>query len=72
MVLQSLFIGYCSSDFIYRNVKDMTELEKQEREIEHSCINGAFLDELEPDRGNINTEIMEDCTIACQLLTWGR
>lgn len=50
----------------------MTELEKQEREIEHSCINGAFLDELEPDRGNINTEIMEDCTIACQLLTWGR
>lgn len=24
----------------------------------------------EPDRGNINTEIMEDCTIARQLLTW--
>ena len=30
MVLQSLFIGYCSSNFIYRSVKDMTELEKQE------------------------------------------
>lgn len=45
---------------------------RQEREINHSCINGVFLDELEPDRGNINTEIMEDCTIACQLLTWGR
>ena len=45
---------------------------KQEREIGHSCINGVFLDELDPDRGNINTEIMEDCTIACQLLTWGK
>lgn len=45
---------------------------RQEREIGHSCINGVFLDELEPDRGNINTEIMEDCTIACQLLTWGK
>ena len=45
---------------------------KQEREIGHSCINGVFLDELDPDRGNINTEVMEDCTIACQLLTWGK
>lgn len=50
----------------------MTDIEKQKREIGHSCINGVFLDELEPDRGNINTEIMEDCTIACQLLTWGK
>lgn len=45
---------------------------KQEREIGHSCINGVFLDELEPDRGNVNTEVMEDCTIACQLLTWNK
>ena len=45
---------------------------RQEREIGHSCINGVFLDELEPSRGNINTEIIEDCTIACQLLTWDR
>lgn len=45
---------------------------RQEREIGHSCINGVFLDELEPNRGNVNTEIMEDCTIACQLLTWGK
>ncbi len=44
---------------------------KQEREIGHSCINGVFLDELDPNRGNIEEEIMEDCTIACQLLTWG-
>lgn len=30
MVLQNLFIGYCSSGFIYRSVKDMTDIEKQE------------------------------------------
>ena len=42
---------------------------KQERMIGHSCIKGTFLDELDPNRGNINTEIMEDCGITCQLLT---
>ena len=45
---------------------------KQEREIGHSCINGVFLDELDPTRGNINDEVMEDCTIAGQLLTWDK
>ena len=30
------------------------------------------LDELDPTRGNINDEVMEDCTIACQLLTWNK
>jgi len=39
----------------------------QEREIGASCINGVYLDELEPSRGNMNTEIFKDCTIACQL-----
>lgn len=43
---------------------------RQEREIGHSCIKGVFLDELEPGRGRIDLEVMEDCTIACQLLTW--
>lgn len=43
---------------------------KQERMIGHSCIKGVFLDELGPERGDMNTEIMEDCTISCQLLTW--
>lgn len=42
---------------------------KEERMVGHSCINGVFLDELAPDRGRIDQEIMEDCTIACQLLT---
>lgn len=41
---------------------------KQEREIGHSCIKGVFLDELALDRGKMDIEIMEDCTIACQLL----
>lgn len=41
---------------------------RQEREIGHSCIKGVFLDELDPERGRKNIEIMEDCTIACQLL----
>ena len=39
-----------------------------EREIGHSCIKGVFLDELEPDRGNMNEEVMEDCNIICQLM----
>lgn len=41
---------------------------KQEREIGHSCIKGVFLDELEPGRGRMDMEVMDDCTIACQLL----
>jgi lysophospholipase len=41
---------------------------KQERIIGHSCINGVFLDELEPDRGNMNQEVMSDCDISCQLM----
>ena len=44
---------------------------KLERKIGHSCINGVFLDELEPDRGNLDMEVMEDCTIACRLLSQG-
>lgn len=41
---------------------------KQERIIGRSCIKGVFLDELDPNRGRMETEIMEDCSIACQLL----
>ena len=40
---------------------------KLEREIGHSCINGVYLDELEPHRGNITDEIMDDCSILCEL-----
>lgn len=40
---------------------------KQEREIGHSCINGVFLDELEPGRGR-NEIIVPDCSLACMLV----
>lgn len=42
---------------------------KLEREVGHSCINGVYLDELEPDRGRMENEIMPDCSIMCWLAT---
>ena len=41
---------------------------KIEREIGHSYINGVFLDELDPNRGNILKEIMPACGINCEML----
>lgn len=41
---------------------------EQERIVGGSCINGIYLDELEPNRGHILKEIMPDCGIACELL----
>lgn len=38
---------------------------REEREIGHSCIRGVFLDELEPWRGDMNTEIFPACSLAC-------
>ena len=40
---------------------------KLEREIGHSCLNGVFLDELEPNRGKMEDEISTDCGIMCYL-----
>lgn len=40
---------------------------KLEREIGHSCIRGVFLDELDPNRGRADQEIMPDCGILCYL-----
>ena len=44
---------------------------KMEREIGHSILHDEkgpiFLDELDPDAGRMSEEIMEDCTIFCQL-----
>lgn len=47
----------------------------QEREIGHTCLTEAkngkkvplYLDELDPDRGRIEDEVMEDCSFLCQL-----
>lgn len=38
-----------------------------EREVGASCIKGIYLDELEPDRGRLQEEVMEECSIICQL-----
>jgi len=40
---------------------------KLERLIGASCINGTYVDELEPTRGRFEDEIQEDCNIICQL-----
>jgi hypothetical protein len=40
---------------------------KLEREIGHSCLNGVFLDELDPNRGKMEDEISTDCGIMCYL-----
>lgn len=40
---------------------------EEERIIGHSCINGVFLDELDPNAGRNEKEIMEDCSIICEL-----
>ena len=38
-----------------------------EREIGASCINGIFLDELDPGRGNFATEPKIECSLLCEL-----
>lgn len=44
------------------------ERARQEREVGCSCINGVFLDELDPDRGRLEDEIMDECSIICQIV----
>lgn len=43
------------------------ERAKLEREIGRSCIKGVFLDELEPTRGRLEDEVMEECGIMCEI-----
>lgn len=38
---------------------------KLEREVGHSCINGCFLDELDPGRGTPGEEFGRPCSLAC-------
>lgn len=38
---------------------------EQERSIGHSCIKGVFLDELAPDRGRMDMEVMPSCSFMC-------
>lgn len=41
-----------------------------ERKLGSSCINGIYLDELEPDRGRFDLEIMPECSIFCAIQTY--
>ena len=54
-----------------KNRKDFPEvfdrMAKLEREVGHSCVKGIFLDELSPERGRIEDEIMQECGIMCYL-----
>ena len=51
--------------------KDFPEVFKAraelEREVGHSCINGVFLDELDPTAGRKSEEITGDCGVICYL-----
>jgi len=40
-----------------------------EREIGASCLNGTFLDELDPERGRREGPICDDCGIMCELMS---
>ncbi|EKQ56307.1 MULTISPECIES: hypothetical protein [unclassified Clostridium] len=37
-------------------------------EVGHTCIKGIYLDELDPGVGRIEDEVMEECSIMCQLV----
>lgn len=41
---------------------------EEERKVGHTCIKGIYLDELDPNTGRIEDEVMEDCSIMCQLI----
>jgi len=43
------------------------ERARLEREIGASCIKGVYLDELEPNRGRLEDEVMEECGIMCEI-----
>jgi len=42
-----------------------------ERKVGHSCINGTYLDELDPDRGRHTPPIVPDCGILCEVMALG-
>lgn len=44
---------------------------KLERDIGHSCINGVFLDELDPSAGRMSDEILPECGMYCMMATLG-
>ncbi len=43
------------------------KMKKHERMVGHSCINGTFLDELDPNAGRMKKEVMPNCGIICEV-----
>ena len=44
-----------------------TRRQAMERMIGHSCINGTFLDELDPNEGRFEDDIPQECGIYCEI-----
>lgn len=44
---------------------------EMERDIGHSILKDCFLDELPEDKGKMSEEVMEECSILCQLAIMG-
>ena len=43
---------------------------EMERAVGHSCINGTFLDELDPGRGKQEIGVMPECSIMCEIASY--
>ena len=43
------------------------KMARLERKVGYSCINGTFLDELEPTAGSMSKEVMPNCGIICEV-----
>ncbi|WP_369436188.1 hypothetical protein [Lysinibacillus fusiformis] len=48
-------------------LKRFYEMAALEREIGATCIKGVYLDELDPERGRIEDEVMGECGILCEI-----
>jgi len=44
---------------------------KLEREVGHSCLNGTFLDELDPSAGRHDPPIVDECGLFCGMMALG-
>jgi len=42
---------------------------EMERKVGRSCINGTFLDELDPSAGRTDNPVVEDCGIFCEMMS---
>ena len=60
-------MGYLNK--IRRDFPDVFDARaKMERQIQATCINGVYLDELDPEVGRMTPPIVGDCGIFCELL----